>query len=178
VSDEEAVGLMGGVSEDIITLFKSGLNSECLIGQFFVECLKHFHAIMASSRDGSRVDDEAKLSSSVLLECEKVLPLTSGEVVDGVTLLHITAALCEEVSSKLLSQCHLPSLLAVCGDIVRCHAQVLGRGDARDGVCLAVRETPSYEELLLGGSLSLNIVLGLLSAVMAGARTVSLPPLA
>lgn len=169
MSDEQAVDGMERTSQCITTLLKSGLNSEGLIGSFFVECLNHLHTIISNHSDTDTAMLEPS-SSSALLACEDVLPLTSGEVVRGSPLLHTTATLCNDASDEVLSQCCLPSLLAACGAIVNCHAQVL---DRRDEVRVALREMPAYGETVMGGALSLNIVLGLLSAVMLGVRKVS-----
>lgn len=174
-SDEQAVDGMERTGQCIITLLKSGLNSEGLIGIFFVECLHHLHTTISDSRDTDKpiLAPSSSPSSSVLLACEDVLPLTSGEVARGSTLLHTTATLCKYASDEVLSQCHLPSLLAACGAIVNCHAQILERRDGRGGIRVALMEMPAYGETVMGGSLSLSIVLGLLSAVMLGVRKVS-----
>ena len=65
----------------------------------------------------------------------------------------------------MIHHAHLPSLLGACADIITCHAHSLEAGRE---VRLEVKE-----EVMMGGSVSLNIVFGLLSAVMAGARKVS-----
>ena len=171
-SDEEAIGVMGRTSQCIIALLKSGLNSEGLIGGFSIECLKRLHATLVNDRV-AEPSFSSSSSSSVLLACEDVLPLTSSEVASGASLLHITAALCEHTSAELLSQCHLPSLLSACGDIVEYHAHVLERENVQGVIRLTLKERATYEEMVMGGAISLNIVLGLLSAVMAGARKVS-----
>lgn len=217
LSDAQAVDSMEHTSQCVVTLLKSGLNSEGLIGGFFIECLNHLNTTISSQSDtnsgldhdrgsysdtnsgldhnkGSQSDTNSRLdhdgldhnkgsqsdtisildhgsaasSSSVLLACEDNLPLTSGEVSSSASLLHITAALCEYLGQEVIAQSHLPSLLAACGGIVECHAQVLQRADS--GIRLTVkREESVYEEMVMGGPLSLSIVLGLLSAVMAGA---------
>ena len=174
-SDEEAIGVMGRTSQCIIALLKSGLNSEGLIGGFSIECLKRLHATLVNDRvaQATEPSSSSSSSSSVLLACEAVLPLTSSEVASGASLLHITAALCEHTSAELLSQCHLPSLLSACGDIVEYHAHVLERENVQGVIRLTLKERTTYEEMVMGGAISLNIVLGLLSAVMAGARKVS-----
>lgn len=189
-SNEETVEVMGRTSQSVITLLKSGLNSEAIIGTFFIECLQYLRTTLSNTRvppaadpsssqaelsssSSSQAEPSSSSSSSVLLACEDVLPLTSNEVASNASLLHITAAICEYASTELLSQCNLPSLLSACGAIVECHAHVLERESARGVIRLTLKETSTYEEMVMGGAISLNIVLGLLSAIMAGAREVS-----
>lgn len=174
VSDAQAVDGMEHTSQCLITLLKAGLNSEGLIGGFFIKCLNHLNTTI--SNRGTQPDIisganiAARSSSSLLLACEDAL--TSGEVSSGASLLHTAAALCEFLGQEVIAQSDRPSLLIACRRIVDCHAQVLERGGS--GVRLtARREEPAYEEVVVGGALSLSIVLGLLSAVMAGAGTVS-----
>ena len=171
-------------------LLQTGLNSEGLIGEFFVKCLSHFNSMVTGgpstgstgvhgstdSCSNTHGLDHAPVSppsSSALLACEATLPASSAEVCNGAALLHTIAALCEHMSDSVLSQSHLPSLLAACGDTLACHAKAL-EGERGEGeVRFSSREPAAFEERVVGGAVSLNIVFGLLSAVLAGARKVS-----
>ena len=94
-------------------------------------CLKHLNTVISKKVVGGiggsskRKDSNFNpfphkiASSSALLECEDVLPMNTDEVAHVAAILHITAALCEFMSEKVLSQSHLPSLLAACRDIAR-----------------------------------------------------------
>lgn len=200
LSGAQTLDAMELASQGVVKLLQSRLNSGTLVGDFFIECLKHLNVVISSNgiseqdentRKGTTITDDVGTlpgtnpgfylpltlspqasSSSVLLACEAALPMSSSELSSGTSLLHCVAALCECLSGELLSQCHLPSLLAACGAIMARHAAVLER--VSGGVTLSIAGGgPVYEEEVLGGSISLSTVLGLVSAVMAGARKVS-----
>lgn len=188
MSDSQAVLGMESTSRCVIMLLKSVLDSDPgLVGEFFIHCLKHLvaalsspgHAHSSHAHTGASSHAHTGTSShthtgdvslsSLLLECENTLPMSRAEVTNRAAILHTTAALCEHMGDHVIHHAHLPSLLEACADIITCHAHILGEG--QEEVRLEVKR--EYDEEMMGGPVSLNIVFGLLSAVMAGARKVS-----
>jgi hypothetical protein len=162
--------------QHLIHLLQSDWKSNGLVGEFFTECLKHLSVILsrdAMSNTGSDVvpGSGGQSTSSVLLECENNMPLSSFEVERGVGVIYTIATLCEQLNEKVLSEAHLPSLLGACRDILTCHTSYL----ANQGSNIKVSGTaePTYGEMMVGGSVSLSIVFGLLSAIIADVSNVS-----
>lgn len=190
MSASRAVLDMESTSGCVVTLLKSSLDSDPeLAGEFFMHCLKHLAAALSDpshahtgdsshahtgdsshshTGDSSHTHTGDALSSPLLLECESTIPLSCAEVTSRAAILHTTAALCEHMGDHVIHHSHLPSLLGACADIIACHAHALEAGQE---VGLEVKR--EYEEEMMGGPVSLNIVFGLLSAVMAGVRKVS-----
>ena len=167
----EAMELNG---QYVIKLLQTVLNvEESILGTFFMRCLNHLADILSAKDLSQGVHHTETDSSSVLLECEPLLPLSSHERISHTSALYVTAALCEHLSAEVISQVHLPSLLSACGQILTHHCKVLqGReGGRREGLLLTPCRS-TYEEEVVGGTVSLSLVFGLLSAVMAGAREV------
>ncbi len=67
-------------------------------------------------------------TSSVLLECERAMPLSSWEVNRGFDVLYAIAALCEELIERVLDEVNLLSLLEACRDILATPAIWMTRG--------------------------------------------------
>lgn len=187
----------------MIRLLQTDLNSDGVAGTFFTECLNHLAGLVSqntkegqkgdsnsddqenakarhysnlkdltlSKADDSKLSDNSQASSSVLLECEGLMPISLSELTDVASTLFITAALCEYMSEEVIEQAHLPSLLGACATILNSHARVLRAREEMGGVSVLQDDVGGEE--LVGGSVSLNLVFGLLSAVLSGARRVS-----
>lgn len=166
--DLNSLQLMEDNSNYAIKVLRSDLNTEGITGEFFIKCLKHLAVIL--SRDRENLED-SRPSNSALLECEEVMPLSLSEIIKDSSALHVTAALCESLSDGVLGEAPLPSLLESCGDILASHARVLDRHHGNVSISV-VQECP-YEERIVGGLVSLNIVIGLMSAVLVGTKQVS-----
>lgn len=172
---------MESTSQHVVKLLESDVGSESVTGAFFVECLSHLAAVLPHNSNKRKYDtgstnaSEATVSScessSALLDCEHLMPMTISEMTDRTSTLYITAALCEHMGAKVISQVHLPSLLTACGGVLSQHAGVLEERGRR--VELSVQHQSDYGEEMVGGTVSLTLVFGLLSAIMSGAREVS-----
>ncbi len=171
----------------IVALLNSELNKENVIGAFFLLCLQHLTSIILHqtgytctfredalkpvSHSDQQLDDVLAPSerSSALLDCEAKLPLSQTEAYTSSLVLYIAASICEELSSTLLQQVSLPDLLSSIGALVSCHANFCKVKNNKDHVTVVA----SKEHEILGGSITLGIVFGLLSAILSGIVAVS-----
>lgn len=189
---ERGEGCVGALSldavertvEHIMQLLQSVLQTEGLVGTFFTECFNHLADAIAvdskidlstqktAANNSERGDDNSHQSSSVLLDCERLLPPSSSEVAGRTSALYVTAALCEHQGAKVIAQSPLPSLLTACGKILAGHARVMEERERARKEKFSLTEERGYDEAVLGGHVTLSLVFGLLSAVMAGARKV------
>ncbi len=160
-------------------LLQSDINSTGgLIGSFFVKCLNHLATVLAgnlksSHSESSKMGKSSEAASSALLECEEALPLTSSEVQRETLVLYVTAALCEQLIEKVMEESPLPALAGACGAILGCHASCLEARERGNVRVSSGAECLSYGEVMMGGSLSISIVFGLVPAVLAGPRKVN-----
>ena len=167
----------------IVALLNSELKQENVIGAFFLLCLQHLTSIILHqtgytcsfrepvSHSDQQLDDVLAPSkrSSALLDCEAKLPLSQTEAYTSSLVLYIAASICEELSSTLLQQVSLPDLLSSIGALVSCHANFCKVKNDKD----RVKVVASKEHEILGGSITLGIVFGLLSAILSGIVAVS-----
>ena len=180
-------GRMESVANCIVTLVESDLNSDQIPGLFFTECLQHIAVVLCKSAghdasytsltgrtDGSQKHHTHDGSNSTLLELEQVLEVpTHTEAYSHTLVLYLIAALCERMSNEVLQQSQLHNLIEVISVIVNCHARFISEPGQNSDKLLVATE-PNLEKLL-GGSITLSIVFGLLSAILGGAREVKIP---
>ena len=184
---------MESVANCVIQLVETDLKFNCLPGLFFTECLQHIAVVLCRSTGhsasdtslSSKVERERSIqsnpmhqksddSSSTLLELEQVLEIpVHTEAYSNALVLYLTAALCEHMGDTVLQQSQLHDLIKVMSVIVNCHAQFVSEEPSRTSDILLVTAGPDLEKLL-GGSVTLSIVFGLLSAILGGAREVQL----
>ena len=161
---------METMCEHVVHLLQSDFNSTGLIGDFFIKCLNHLAVVLGSGlkphpEAGLGTSEGQSTSSSALLECEGVMPLSSSEVERGITVLSVTSALCEHMSERVLAEAPLPSLVAACKAVLNCHARCLEeRGDVGD-IRLSGTEC-CYGDMMMGGHISLDMVFRLLTTVL------------
>lgn len=174
-SESEELDLMESIGQHVIQLLQSDLNSDGLVGSFFIECLNHLASILCQdAKVDKQVSSESNLSpssvsSSALLECENNMPRSDSEVIHVASTLYITAALCEHMSEQVIKEMDLPSFLETCRIIMRCHAKFLDSTSGR-GVVQILESADAKE--IIGGPVTLNIVLGMLSAILGENREV------
>ena len=119
------------------------------------------------------------VTSSALLECERRGSMTNlSEGYGDTSVLYLAAALCELMSADILEKINLPALFEVLSRVIDCHASLCPsqEGVAKEGVVgLPLILQPSQSDCceLLGGPVTLSMALGLLSAVLGGARQVT-----
>ena len=184
---------MESVANCVIHLVETDLKFNGLPGLFFTECLQHIAVVLCratghSASDTSlsskvkrersiqsnQMDHKSDDSSSTLLELEQVLEVpVHTEAYSNALVLYLTAALCEHMGDTVLQQSQLHDLIEVMSVIVNCHAQFVSEEPSRTTDILLVAAGPDLE-ILLGGSVTLSIVFGLLSAILGGAREVQL----
>ena len=112
----------------------------------------------------------------LLLACEEPSHgLSHSQSYHNALVLYVTAALCEHMSNDILQGIgELCLLLEAISAIVGCHAHFVSDDSAgrnRGGLLLVPAACPDLEELP-GGSISLSIVFGLLSALLGKEREV------
>ena len=168
--------IMENVGHYVIKLLQSNFKSCEIIGIFFMECMRCLELIIiGSTKFEHNVELKSKLfdsslNSSALLECEKNLPKSNSEILSNTAVLYTIASLCEHLCEEVLHHVHLPSLLETCKTILKCHAKVLDDGCTKT----LVLSERLYEDEFLCGPTTLNIVFGMLSAILSGAREVSI----
>ncbi len=170
-SDLPKLSTMESIGQHIVRLLHLDLNSEEIVGKFFIKCIDYLAVILGESMR-SKKNSDSKLkdsgnSSSVLLECERALPKSSSELISETTTLYVAASLCEHMSECILKQSHFPSLLEACRTIIACHARIV---DERERILTS--EPLPREERILGGPVTLNIAFGILSAILSEAKEV------
>ena len=197
------VDKMESVTDCILELLRSDLKACELTAKFFLECLKHLASVLCEAtgyRPSSRKSDSIKTTSlragtsSALLESEAS---PSGDTGRAALVLYLVAALCEdaELVVTILEQISLPGLFAVAATIIGCHAHSVvaetltetktsppssssSSSSSSGGIRLRVVVVGAGANgELPGGTVSLSVVFGLLSAVLGGGREVcvSLP---
>ena len=181
---------MESVANCVVTLVESDLKSDQILGLFFTECLQHIAEVLCKSAGYNASDtpfsskiEGAQLSpkhqthdssNSTLLELEQVLEVpTHTEAYSHALVLYITAALCERMSNEVFQQSQLQQLIGVMSVIINCHARFISEPCQKSDKLLVAAE-PNLDKLL-GGSITLSIVFGLLSAILGGAREVKYP---
>lgn len=123
---------------------------------------------------GQESETSTTVTSSDLLECEgDAGSMGHSEAFADASLLYLAAALCEHMSAGIVQRVTLSDLFKVLAELVDCHASL----------CLpdqCVRASSPGDQLsgpgdseLLGGTVTLSIAFGLLSAVLGGGREVS-----
>ena len=179
---------MESVANSVISLVETDLKYNCIPGLFFTECLQHIAVVLCRSTGhsasntslSSKVKKERNIqmhqksddSSSTLLELEQVLEVpVHTEAYSNALVLYLIAALCEHMGDTVLQQSQLHDLIEVMSVIVNCHAQFVSEEPSQKPDILLVTAGPDLEKLL-GGSITLSMVFGLLSAILGGARQV------
>ena len=187
LSDAEALTKMNTeemekVGSSLLALLNVELNEIKIIGRFFVTCLQYLSSIIlpqtkqmsflgVTSKRVSRSDQQkgnlcsSPDTNSALLDCEVVLPPSHTEAYFNSLVLFVTASICENINSTLFQEVNLFDLLASIKSLVECHATYCKNHEIKD--CLKVTANENRE--ILGGSITLSIVFGLLSAVLNGA---------
>ena len=181
-TDRRNVEMMENIADHVINLLRSDLKSSNVPSLLFVDCLQYI-AVVLCQRTGysavgtsmeERVHDQeiqrqtSGISSLVLLECEQSIR----DAFTDALVLYLTASLCEHMSGDVLETVELSQLIEVISVVVGCHARFISEWQKsnRSGMLVA---RPDLEGLL-GGSITLNIAFGLLSAILGGARQVCL----
>lgn len=128
-------------------------------------------------------------SSSLLLECEELnRGLSHTQAYRTMLVLYVTAALCEHMTDDVLqSISDVSLLLQTISTVVSCHAHFVSlekasrvgvdrssRGSGGQAFLLTTGGAVADLEVLPGGSITLSIVFGLLSAILGGDRKVSM----
>ena len=182
---------MESVANSVISLVETDLKYNCIPGLFFTECLQHIAVTLCRSTGhnasntslSSKVKKEGNIQSrqmhqksddscSTLLELEQVLEVpVHTEAYSNALVLYLIAALCEHMGDTVLQQSQLHDLVEVMSVIVNCHARFVSKEPSQKSDILLVTAGPDLEKLL-GGSITLSIVFGLLSAILGGARQV------
>ena len=189
------VDKMESVTDCILELLRSDLKACELTAKFFLECLKYLASVLCEAtgyRPSSRKSDSIKKTtslcagtSSALLESEASPSTDTGR---AALVLYLVAALCEdaELVVTILEQISLPGLFAVAATIIGCHAHSVvaetltetktsppSSSSSSGGVRLRVVAVGAGANgELPGGTVSLSVVFGLLSAVLGGGREV------
>ncbi len=195
-SSEEGVETMESITGCVLEILRTDLQDSSVPSQLFLECLQRIATELcrASGYDAAgtcvgRAMGERKRNSalkkpastgnsSALLDLEEKLERsTSAESFSNTLALYLTASLCEHMSEAVLERVELPVLLEVISVITQCHACFVSRPHQPPGCTVTLQVVVPDLERLLGGSITLTIVFGLLSAILGGAREVSLPSL-
>ena len=173
----------------ILELLGKLFKSSHLIGQFFLECLTRVAAILCRDVDHlptvPRVKQEMKTlsslqgqlnqsASSVLLDIERdTHQLSQAESYHRSLALYLTAVLSEERTSDVIEQADQETLLQVLAVVIECHAHLVTRkkktlSDSPVDLLLVQPDLQS----VLGGSITLSVALGYLSAILTAANKV------
>ena len=132
----------------------------------------------ANSQGAKSESSQSTQSSTLLLACEEPgHGLSHSQSYQNALVLYVTAALCEHMSNDILKGIsELCLLLEAISAIVGCHAHFVSEasaGRSSGGHLLLVPAACPDLDKLPGGSISLSIVCGLLSALLGGEREVS-----
>ena len=168
---------MEEIGSCILDLLRTDLKSCQLLGPLFVKCLQqlvstltHQSSCPAHSKDASVMAKENSSASSVLLQLEQNGKGPTASLSDAMAL-YTAAAICENMGNELLEQVDRSSLLDAVSGIVSCHARV---SSPQAGVKVLPSQAKRVgPETLTGGTLTLSIALGLMSALLAGNKPVS-----
>ena len=175
----------------IVELLGTTLAPSQLIGGFFTECLTCVVAILCMDigyqAQSSRIKTEIKShlsvqvdpklsnssASSVLLDIEKETgERKQAELYRRSLALYLTAALSEERTSTVLQQTDTTELLEILAVAVECHSHTVTRKNKTLSSSVNLLVVQPDLDSMLGGSISLSIALGYLSAILAGADQV------
>jgi len=156
----------------VIELLQTTLHSRALSGQFFVKCLQSLSKIISKdvgSQNRETVDTfVSSSSSSDLLNCEQVMSKSQAELLNDARVLYITAAVCENLYEEILKDVDTSAILKTCGTVFESHAKVAA---TYDEIQLLPEQHKTFE--ITGGSVSLSMCCGLVSALMSGSDAVS-----
>ena len=187
---EEVVGgiwsveVMESVGQGILTLLKEELKFTGIVGQFFIECLSRVAAISCQDigyqphtpllgqkdhlQPSSPRKEASNGASSDLLDIEQNMKTpTQQEAYNRSLALYLTASLSENMNSIILELASITQLLGVLSVILECHTRLhctQSSSPPSSPVQLLVMQPDT--ETLLGGSISLSIALGYLSAIL------------
>ena len=168
---------MEEVGSCILDLLRTDLKSYRLLGPLFVKCLQQLVSTLTHQSSGPPDSENASVvgkvsssTSSALLELEKNGRGPMASLSDAMAL-YTAAAICENMGNELVEQVDRFSLLDAISSIISCHASI-------SSLQADVKVLPSHTkrvgpETLTGGTLTLSIALGLMSALLAGNKLVS-----
>ena len=187
---------MESVGNCVLNLIQCDFKLSPIPGMLFLQCLNHLSSQLCqtagytppslspsqlSSHHATASKETVKepslsTSSTLLLACEETSHGPShSQAYHNALVLYVTAALCEHMSSDILQSISEVRLLLEAVLVIVCsHAHFVsearGIGDG-SSLLLVAAASPDLEELP-GGSISLSIVFGLLSAILGGEREV------
>ena len=168
---------MEEVGSCILDLLRTDMKSCRLLGPLFVKCLQQLVSTLTHQSSGLTYSEDASVvgkvnssTSSALLELENNGTGPMASLSDAMAL-YTAAAICENMGNDLVEQVDRFSLLDAISSIISCHASI-------SSLQADVKVLPSYTmrvgpETLTGGTLTLSIALGLMSALLAGNKPVS-----
>lgn len=168
---------MEEIGNCVLDLLRTDMKSCRLLGPLFVKCLQWLASALscqcglAHPKDAAVAARVTSSSSAVLLQLEEAGEGSMTSLSDAMAL-YTAAAICENMGNEMLEEVDPFPLLGIISDIVRCHAHVsLPQADIKVSSSQAKRMGP---ESLTGGALTLSIAFGLMSALLAGNKPVSL----
>ena len=184
---------MESVGSCVLDLLQHDHKSGSVPGLLFIQCLQQLASQLCKSTGYASPSlststhqthlhqtpvamADTRPTSSALLECEDLSHgLSHTQTYYNALVLYVAAALCEHMSNEVLQCIELPTLLKVVSTIICCHAHFVSSKRATSGGSQALLLTevaePNLDELP-GGSITLSIVFGLLSAILGGGKEV------
>lgn len=139
---------MGNFIIDLLT--DENLIKNQLIGPVFTVCIDHLVLLLTNkSRLKTSNDND-------LLSLENVIHSS-----DSTLILFVTAAVCENIGERLLTEVDIPSLAQSLMNIIKCHTDNVKNKEK-------IEVLPKQDcTVLIGGHVTLSIAFGLLSAILS-----------